>query len=53
MTNSCHVPRGFSAQVCVVMKGHFVKPSVESSSFGRLLRIIDLKKMDNLYCGEP
>ena len=42
MTKSFHVPLGFSAHVCVVMKGHLVKPSMLSSSLGRRLRIIDL-----------
>ena len=43
-TSKVHRPRGSSPQVCVVMKGHLVKPSRPSSSLGRRLRIIDLKK---------
>ena len=42
MTNSCHTPRGFSAHEWVVMNGHLLNPSIELSSFGLLLRIIDL-----------
>ena len=41
-TSSVHLPLGYSAQVWVVMKGHFVNPSTASSSFGRSDRIMDL-----------
>ena len=41
-TSKVHRPRGSSPQVCVVMKGHLVKPSRPSSSLGRRLRIMDL-----------
>lgn len=41
-TSSNQVPWGYSPHVWVVMKGHFVNPSRESSSFCRRLRIIDL-----------
>ena len=41
LTSRDHLPRGYSAHGCVVMKGHFVKPSWESSSLGRDESIID------------
>ena len=48
-----HVPWGRSAHVWVVMKGQRVKPLRWSSSFGRWLRIMDLKRdkdnSSNLY----
>lgn len=43
LTSSNQVPCGYSPQVCVVMKGHFENPSLESSSFCLRLSIIDLK----------
>jgi len=42
LTISLHLPRGCSPQVWVVMNGQLVNPSLESSSLGRRLRIIDL-----------
>lgn len=42
-TSNNQFPWGYSPQVWVVMKGHFVKPSLWSSSFILRLRIIDLK----------
>ena len=47
-TSRDHLPRGYSAQGWVVIKGHFVKPSWESSSFGRDDRIIDRVPMGDL-----
>ena len=54
-TSRVQRPRGSSPQVCVVMNGHLVKPSRPSSSFGRRLRIIDLKHnliriLSHLFC---
>lgn len=42
LTSKIQVPCGYSPQVWVVINGHFVKPSLESSSFCLLLKIIDL-----------
>ena len=33
LISSVHTPRGSSPQLCVVMKGHLVKPSSDVSSF--------------------
>ena len=41
-TSRDHFPLGYSAQVWVVINGHFVKPSLESSSLGLVLKIMDL-----------
>lgn len=51
ITSSVQVPWGYSPQVCVVINGHFVKPSLESSSFCRRLSIIDLKKRLHVITG--
>ena len=48
LTSRVHFPMGYSAQVCDVMKGHLVKPSLPSSSCGRLDRIIDRVPMGDL-----
>jgi hypothetical protein len=44
LTSRVQVPAGYSPQVCVVMKGHLVNPSCASSSWGLLLKIMDLRQ---------
>ena len=50
LTSRDHLPRGYSAQGWVDMKGHLVKPSWESSSFGLDERIIDRVPIGDLFC---
>lgn len=53
LTSNVQIPCGYSPQVCVAMKGHLVKPSRRSSSFGLRLKIIDLvvrKVSKRVYC---
>ena len=47
-TSSVHFPLGYSAHVCVVINGHFVNPSLESSSLGLVLNIMDLVPIGDL-----
>merc|ERR1712008_99578 len=47
-TSRDHFPLGYSAQVWVVINGHFVKPSLESSSLGLVLKIMDLVPIGDL-----
>merc|ERR1711878_78664 len=47
-TSKDHLPLGYSAQGWVVIKGHLVNPSRESSSLGLLLKIRERVPMGDL-----